>query len=142
MNLNQVYRQVVMEHYKNKRSFYEMDIYTHKIHYKNPTCGDVMTMYANMEEDHIKELSFIGEGCSISMAASSMFTEIVKNKSLEEVLEISNLFEQMIKNGCKIDDERLMDLISLEGVHSLPARYNCALMPFQAFSKLIMDKGV
>jgi nitrogen fixation NifU-like protein len=141
MNLDQVYRQVVMDHYKNKRNFYEMDEYTHIIHYKNPTCGDVMTMFANIENDHMKELSFIGEGCSISMATSSMFTEVVKNKSLEEVLEISDLFEQMIMSGSKIEDERLMDLISLEGVHSLPARYNCALMPFQAFSNLILEKG-
>lgn len=137
MDLNHLYRQIVMDHAKNRRNHRELDQYTHKIHYKNPTCGDVMTMYARMNDDRIEALTFIGDGCFISMASSSMFTTIANGKTITEVQALSEKVENMIRNGTKIEDEALEEVMSLENVHQLPARYNCALMPYQAFAKLL-----
>jgi nitrogen fixation NifU-like protein len=118
-----------------------MESATHKVHYKNPTCGDIMTMYARIKNDTIENLSFIGEGCFISMASSSMFTTIANGKTIDEVNELSNMMNDLIKKGIKVEDERLEEAISLENVHELPARYNCALMPWQAFQKLIKSNN-
>ncbi|TYS59526.1 SUF system NifU family Fe-S cluster assembly protein [Sutcliffiella horikoshii] len=139
MNLDQFYKQIVLDHAKSRRNYREMDGYTHKVHYKNPTCGDVMTLYARLDDNHIEDISFIGEGCFISMASSSMFTTIGKGKSLDELNDLSALFNEMIVKGKEVEDERLEEAVSLKDIHQLPARYNCALMPWQAFQKLMKE---
>ncbi len=138
MNLSEFYKKVILDHAKNKRNHRKMDAFTHKIHYKNPTCGDVMTMYARInDEETVEDVSFIGEGCFISMASSSMFTIVAKGRTVKELQELSLLMNEMILNGKETEDERLEDMISFKDIHKLPARYNCALMPWQALEKLI-----
>ncbi|WP_078380005.1 Fe-S cluster assembly sulfur transfer protein SufU [Sutcliffiella halmapala] len=137
MNLSDLYKQIVLNHARNRRNQKEPISYTHKIHYKNPTCGDVMTMYATINDNIVEELFFNGDGCFISMASSSMFTTIAKNKSIKELEELSHLMHEMIVKGIEVEDLRLDDTLSLRNIHKLPARYNCALMPWQAFCKLI-----
>lgn len=137
LDIKKFYKQIILDHAKNKRNYKELDHYTHKIHYKNPTCGDILTMYALLEEEKVKDISFIGEGCFISMASTSMFTDVVKNKSIEDIQRLSLQMEQMIVDGVEVDGDDLEDALSLKDIHQLPARYNCALMPWQAFNKLI-----
>ena len=139
MNLDSFYKQVVLDHARNKRNHYQMDSFTHQVHYKNPTCGDVMTLYAKIHGNVVEDISFKGEGCFISMASSSMFTTIGKGKSLKELEELSLLFNEMILQGREVKDERLEEATSLKEIHRLPARYNCALMPWQAFRKMMME---
>lgn len=141
MNLDQLYRQVIIDHAKNRRNHREVDRATHKTYYKNPTCGDVMTMYSRINNNIVEDLSFIGDGCFISMASTSMFTTIAIGKTIEEVNELSMKMNDMIKNGIVPEDERLEEAISLKNVHELPARYNCALMPWQAFQKLMKNNN-
>lgn len=67
--LDNLYRQVIMDHYSYKRNFEELDgEHVRKVHYKNPTCGDVMTLYLELEQnERVMRVAFIGDGCSISM---------------------------------------------------------------------------
>jgi nitrogen fixation protein NifU and related proteins len=141
MNINDLYKQVILDHARNRRNHRKMDSYTHKVHYKNPTCGDIMTMYATIKADKIEDLSFVGEGCFISMASSSMFTNIAKRKTIDEIQELSPVMKNMVLSGKIVDDLRLEDAISLRDIHKFPARYNCALMPWQAFEKLLKTRG-
>ena len=84
--LEDLYRQVIMDHYRRRRNFEELTgENTRKVHYKNPTCGDIMTLFLDLEQDQVKKATFLGEGCSISMASASMMTELIQNKSLKEV---------------------------------------------------------
>ncbi|MCM3189451.1 SUF system NifU family Fe-S cluster assembly protein [Bacillus subtilis] len=137
MVLENIYRSVIMDHSKYKRNFRKIESpHTLSIHYKNPTCGDIMTLFIDVQGNKIKDASFVGEGCSISMASSSIMTVLLKNKTLSEVEEMRKAMEDMIRNGTKPKDEILGDAISLMGVHSLKARHNCALMPWQAFEKM------
>ena len=139
--LNDLYRQTIIDHNKRRRNYFELqgeDV--KKVHYKNPTCGDIMTMYAVIKDDRVKDISFIGEGCFISMASSSMFTMIAKDKKIEEIKDISNLIKNMIVRGSEVEDSQIQDAISLKDIHKLPARHNCALMPWQAFDKLLKVK--
>lgn len=136
--LNDLYRKVVMDHAKYKRNYGKLEgEEIRKIHYKNPTCGDVITLYLQIEKGKIKSASFEGEGCSISMASSSMMTELIRNKDLQLVAEIRS---QFVRKGKQTNDEiDLGDALSLEGVHRLRARHNCALMAWQALDKVLLN---
>ncbi|MGJ9385002.1 Fe-S cluster assembly sulfur transfer protein SufU [Salipaludibacillus sp. CF4.18] len=97
--LNDLYRTVVMDHAKYRQNYGKLEGEdVRKIHYKNPTCGDVMILYLQIEQSKIKNISFEGEGCAISMASSSMMTELIQNKDLKVVSEIRSEFEQLIRN--------------------------------------------
>ncbi|MFC0274716.1 Fe-S cluster assembly sulfur transfer protein SufU [Metabacillus herbersteinensis] len=139
--LDNLYRQVIMDHYRQKRNFEELKgEYVQKVHYKNPTCGDVMTLFLDLEHDRVKKASFLGEGCSISMASASMMTELIENKSLKEMASLRKAFEQLIRHGEVAVGIDLGDSLSLQGVHQLKARHNCALMTWQALDKILKDK--
>ncbi|MCM3654163.1 Fe-S cluster assembly sulfur transfer protein SufU [Metabacillus litoralis] len=139
--LDNLYRQVIMDHYRQKRNFGELKgEYVKKAHYKNPTCGDVMTLFLDLEHDRVKKAAFLGEGCSISMASASMMTELIENKSLKEITSLRKAFEQLIRHGEVADGIDLGDSLSLQGVHQLKARHNCALMTWQALDKILKDE--
>ena len=141
--LDQMYRQVILDHYRQKRNFKELlSENVLKVHYKNPTCGDVITLFIEIEQYFIKNVTFLGEGCSISMASSSMMTELIQNKSIREITLIRREFEGLIRTG-KLTKEQidLGDSISLQGVHQFKARHNCALMPWQALDKVFKDEA-
>lgn len=135
--LENLYRSLLMDHSKHKRNFRRIESPNAlSIHYKNPTCGDIMTLFIDIQENKIKDVAFIGEGCSISMASSSIMTDLLKNKTMEEVEKLQQAMEDMIRHGKVSDEQILGDAISLIGVHPLKARHNCALMPWQALEKI------
>ncbi|WP_454101711.1 Fe-S cluster assembly sulfur transfer protein SufU [Metabacillus sp. SLBN-84] len=138
--LDNLYRQVIMDHYRQKRNFEELEgRNVQKVHYKNPTCGDIMTLFLDINQDRVKKAAFIGEGCSISMASASMMTGLIENKSIKEIASIREAFENLIRYGKTPDALDLGDSISLQSVHQLRARHNCALMTWQALDKLLKD---
>jgi nitrogen fixation protein NifU and related proteins len=130
-----------MDHYRHKRNFEELKgENVRKVHYKNPTCGDVMTLFLILERDRIKKAAFLGEGCSISMASASMMTELIENKSLQEIASLREAIENLIRHGKVEEKIDLADSLSLQGVHKLKARHNCALMTWQALDKVLKDE--
>ncbi|WP_208591224.1 Fe-S cluster assembly sulfur transfer protein SufU [Gracilibacillus suaedae] len=138
--LDNLYRTVIMDHYKYKRNFEELkgeNIV--RVHYKNPTCGDVMTLFLDLEDARVRRAAFLGEGCSISMASASMMTELIENKPLKEVASLRKGFEDLIRHGEEPEKIDLGDSLSLQGVHPLKARHNCALMTWQALDKALKN---
>jgi nitrogen fixation NifU-like protein len=132
-----------MEHAKYRRKHKRLEgENVRKVHYKNPTCGDVITLYLQLQGEIIKDISFEGEGCSISMASSSIMTELIKTKDLGTVSLVRNEFENLIRKGKQSNYEiDLEDAMSLQGVYKLRARHNCALMAWQALDKLLAGVG-
>ncbi|WP_338082272.1 Fe-S cluster assembly sulfur transfer protein SufU [Exiguobacterium qingdaonense] len=141
MMLDQFYRQVLLEHFQHRRHFEELSGESiQSVHYKNPTCGDVMTLYLEIKDNQISQISFLGEGCIISMASASMMTKLLQNQSIDTVKELRQSMETMIRTG-HIDDAFQDDEISaLQGVHALRARHNCALMPWQALDRILNEQ--
>ncbi|MBM7647840.1 nitrogen fixation NifU-like protein [Bacillus ectoiniformans] len=136
--LDHLYRTVIMDHYKHKRNYERLTgDHIKKAHYKNPTCGDAMTLFLDIEQEVVKKAAFIGEGCSISMASASMMSELIKNKSIKEISTMRKAFEELIRTGETDQEELLGDSLSLQGVHALKARHNCALMTWQALHKIL-----
>ena len=137
-NLDQLYRSVIMDHYKNPRNKGSLDENSVTIDMNNPTCGDRIHLTLKLEDGAVQDAKFDGEGCSISMSSASMMTQIVKGKKLDEALELADIFSKMML-GEEFDDEKydLGDVEALQGVAKFPARIKCATLAWKA-----MEKGV
>ena len=137
-NLDQLYRSVIMDHYKNPRNKGSLEENNVTIDMNNPTCGDRIHLTLKMNDGVVEDAKFDGEGCSISMSSASMMTQIVKGKKLEEALELADIFSKMML-GEDFDDEKydLGDVEALQGVSKFPARIKCATLAWKA-----MEKGV
>lgn len=135
-NLDTLYRQVIMDHYKNPRNRGELDGDSLTVNMNNPTCGDRIQLQMQVEDGVIKDAKFIGEGCSISLASASMMTETIKGKKVEDALQLVEIFSDMML-GKDYDDETydLGDIEALQGVSKFPARIKCATLAWKALEK-------
>ncbi|MDN7243576.1 SUF system NifU family Fe-S cluster assembly protein [Planococcus sp. N028] len=136
-NLDQLYRQVIMDHYKTPRNKGTLDANSVNIEMNNPTCGDRIQLTLQVEEGIVKDAKFDGEGCSISMASASMMTQAVKGKDVDTALQLSHIFSDMMLGKEYDDTIDLGDIEALQGVSQFPARIKCATLAWKA-----MEKGV
>jgi nitrogen fixation NifU-like protein len=123
--LESLYKELILEHYKHPRN---KGMLENTIHHEgvNPSCGDEVSLYLNIENNCVKDVKFLGEGCAISQASASMMTEAIKGKSLAEALELSKKFKAMIHG--EPASEELGDLMMLQGISKLHARVKCATL--------------
>ncbi|MDA3129663.1 Fe-S cluster assembly sulfur transfer protein SufU [Aliibacillus thermotolerans] len=140
-NLDTLYRQVIMDHYKNPRNRGKLNGDTLHIHMNNPTCGDRIELQLKIEDDKVTDVKFLGEGCSISLSSASMMTEVIKGLPVDEALDISHIFSQMMQ-GESYDEEKydLGDLQALEGVRKFPTRIKCATLAWKAMEKGLKEQ--
>ncbi|MEW9051828.1 MAG: Fe-S cluster assembly sulfur transfer protein SufU [Neobacillus sp.] len=136
-NLDALYRQVIMDHYKNPRNRGILEDGSHTINMNNPTCGDRIQLTFNVQDGIVTDVKFEGEGCSISMSSASMMTQAIKGKNVEEALKLSKIFSDMIqgKDYEDADDLDLGDIEALQGVSKFPARIKCATLAWKAMEK-------
>ncbi|RJS60232.1 Fe-S cluster assembly sulfur transfer protein SufU [Bacillus sp. PK3_68] len=139
-NLDQLYRQVIMDHYKNPRNKGQLEDGTLTIDMNNPTCGDRIHLTMNVEDGKVSEAKFDGEGCSISMASASMMTQAVKGKDIETALKLSKVFSEMMQGNDYPDDLDLGDIEALQGVAKFPARIKCATLAWKAMEKGLSEQ--
>lgn len=133
MQLDDLYRRVIMDHYKNPRNRGQFDDNSVSIDLANPTCGDKITLQLKVTDGKVTDARFQGEGCSISMSSASMMTEAVKGKTYEEALQLAENFSSMMKGAaCEFEYE---DLEALSGVNKFPARIKCATLAWNALRK-------
>lgn len=136
-NLDTLYRQVIMDHYKNPRNKGAIEGGSVTIDMNNPTCGDRIHLTLDVEDGLVKEAKFDGEGCSISMASASMMTQVVKGQTVDTALKMSGIFSDMMLGKEYDDSIDLGDIEALQGVAKFPARIKCATLAWKA-----MEKGV
>jgi nitrogen fixation NifU-like protein len=141
MDLKALYREVILEHYKQPRNTSplwaagaEADCAgARESLCKNPSCGDRVTVQLCIEDGRIAKVAFQGTGCAISQASASMMTEAVKGRPLEAAQAIRAEFRRMIVDGAETPDAELLgDLVTLQGVAKLHARVKCALCGWSA----------
>ncbi|SEB90660.1 Fe-S cluster assembly sulfur transfer protein SufU [Paenibacillus sp. GP183] len=138
MQLDDLYRRVIMDHYKTPRNhgtFESSDALT--IDMNNPTCGDKISLQMQIEDGIVKDARFTGEGCSISLSSASMMTDAVKGKTIEEALELADNFSGMMK-GESVEFE-YEDIEAFSGVNKVPARIKCATLAWNAMRKGIIQ---
>lgn len=136
-NLDQLYRSVIMDHYKTPRNKGTIESDSINIEMNNPTCGDRILLTLQVEDGIVKDAKFDGEGCSISMASASMMTQAVKGKDVDTALGLSKTFSDMMLGKDYDDSVDLGDIEALQGVSQFPARIKCATLAWKA-----MEKGV
>lgn len=136
-NLDQLYRSVIMDHYKNPRNKGSLDEGALTIDMNNPTCGDRIHLTLQVNNGVVEDAKFDGEGCSISMSSASMMTQIIKGKKVEEALELADIFSKMMLGEEYSEKYDLGDVEALQGVSKFPARIKCATLAWKA-----MEKGV
>jgi len=136
-NLDQLYRSVIMDHYKNPRNKGSLETDAVTIDMNNPTCGDRIHLTLKVKDGIVEDAKFDGEGCSISMSSASMMTQIIKGKKVEEALELADIFSKMMMGEEYSDKYDLEDVEALQGVSQFPARIKCATLAWKA-----MEKGV
>ncbi|MBT2646149.1 SUF system NifU family Fe-S cluster assembly protein [Bacillus sp. ISL-34] len=134
-NLDTLYRQVIMDHYKKPRNKGMLEDGSMTIDMNNPTCGDRIRLTMKIEDGKVSDVKFDGDGCSISMSSASMMTQAIKGKDVDTALALSETFSLMIQ-GKEYDDELdLGDIEALQGVSKFPARIKCATLAWKAMEK-------
>ena len=140
MNFNNLYRSVIMDHYKNPRNKGVLDNGSMTVDMNNPTCGDRIRLTFDIEDGIIHDAKFEGEGCSISMSSASMMTEAVKGHSLAEAMQMSQEFTKMMLGEDYEITEDMGDIEALQGVSQFPARIKCATLAWKALEKGTVQK--
>ncbi|MNW37369.1 NifU-like protein [compost metagenome] len=134
MQLDDLYRRVIMDHYKNPRNRGRFEEDSVTVDLNNPTCGDRISLQLKMHDGLVEDARYTGEGCSISMSSASMMTEAVKGKTLNEALELAERFSSLMK-GEAVEFEDYEDIEALSGVNKFPARIKCATLAWNALRK-------
>jgi nitrogen fixation NifU-like protein len=128
--LEDMYKAIILEHYKNPRNRGRLEHATVTQPGHNPSCGDTLELQLLVEGETIKDVKFDGHGCAISQASASLMTQAIKGKSLHEGLALSEKFQAMIR-GEEPDTDALGDLTALQGISKLHARVKCATLAWQ-----------
>jgi nitrogen fixation protein NifU and related proteins len=140
INLDTLYRQVIMDHYKKPRNRGIIQDGSLTVDMNNPTCGDRIRLTLKVDEGKVVDAKFDGEGCSISMSSASMMTQAIKGKSYEEAIKLSKIFSDMMLGKEYDDSIDLGDIEALQGVSKFPARIKCATLAWKAMEKGIQEE--
>ncbi len=134
MSVEELYREVILDHYRNPRNREPISAPDAHAEGTNPLCGDEVTVDLIYEDDRIAAVSVRGQGCSISQSSASMMSDAIKGKSLREVRDLAERFKTMMAitegDDPGLDPDRpgavLGDLEALQGVRKFPVRIKCA----------------
>lgn len=138
-NMREIYKQVILDHSSNPHNFLKIKDYNHELEMLNPSCGDRITVYLKIIDSKIKNISFLGEGCSISLASSSILTDELRNLSIREAkIKIQNFLNMIM--GKNYDENILNDAIVLKNISKLPARVKCAVLSWKIVEKILDEE--
>lgn len=126
MDLNDLYRDVIVDHNRSPRNFRKIEGATRTAEGYNPLCGDKLTLYLKLDGDRISDVAFQGSGCAISVASASLMTEALRGKTPEEAETMYRKFHGMVTGQSDDDDTELGKLTVLAGVRQYPSRVKCA----------------
>jgi nitrogen fixation NifU-like protein len=125
MELNDLYRDVILDHNRRPRNFGGLESADASVEGYNPMCGDHLTLRLKLHDGAISDIRFEGQGCAISTASASLMTEAVKGKSRDEALQLFDRVHRLLTDDAAPSDE-LGKLAALSGVREYPARVKCA----------------
>ncbi|MGH9187859.1 MAG: Fe-S cluster assembly sulfur transfer protein SufU [Acidimicrobiales bacterium] len=156
--LEDLYREIILDHYRNPRNRGELPVPpAHRAEGFNPLCGDEIVVFLEVEGDRLNEIRITGQGCSISQSSASMMASAVKGRTLDEVQALTKAFKAMMSihehsiggDGVELDeatgepidsgagepDVKLGDLEALRGVVKFPVRIKCATLSWNTLAQ-------
>ena len=141
---NELYQQVILDHNRKPKNFRAMDSFTHSSHGVNPLCGDDITIYLDVDKDGIiQDISFMGSGCAISKASTSLMTTHLKGKKVEDSKIVFEEFHKMVLGEFDPEKEEhhLGKLTLFLGVREFPSRIKCASLAWHTLIGALEKKS-
>jgi nitrogen fixation NifU-like protein len=143
VRLEQMYQEVILDHYKHPHHRGLREPYNAESYQVNPTCGDEVTLRVTLSDDghRISDISYDGQGCSISQASTSVLTDQVIGQDIGTALKTVAAFTEMISSRGAVegDEDVIGDGIAFAGVSKYPARVKCALLGWMAFKDALIQ---
>jgi nitrogen fixation protein NifU and related proteins len=139
-----MYQQIILDHYKHPHHRGLPDDYDAEVHHVNPTCGDEVTLRVAVRDGQIAELGWVGEGCSISQASTSVMSDLVVGQRVDDAMALQEKFLTLMKSQGQAeisdaDADELDDAVAFEGVSKYPARVKCALLGWMAMKGAVAE---
>jgi nitrogen fixation protein NifU and related proteins len=143
MQLQQMYQEIILDHYKNPHGRGLREPFDAESFQVNPTCGDEVTLRVKVSGDRVEDVSYEGQGCSISQASTSVMTDLVIGGSVDKALSTMDAFLELMQGRGQVepDEDVLEDGIAFAGVAKYPARVKCALLGWMAFKDAVAKSG-
>lgn len=135
MQLDQLYQEIILDHYKKQRGRGLREPFDAEAHHVNPTCGDEVTLRVHVHDDRVVDVSYEGMGCSISQASASVLYELLVGRPVTDALVRVEKFTELLGGRGQVepDEAVLEDAVAFAGVALYPARVKCALLSWMAF---------
>ncbi|GAB1823219.1 MULTISPECIES: Fe-S cluster assembly sulfur transfer protein SufU [Herbidospora] len=135
-----MYQELILEHYKHPQGRGLRDPFDAEVHHVNPTCGDEITLRVKVDEGKVLDVSYEGQGCSISQAAASVLHELATGSTVEESLGVVDEFTRLMQGRGQVeaDEDVLGDAVAFAGVAKYPARVKCALLSWMAYKDAVV----
>ncbi len=143
--MEDLYQEIILDHYRRPQGRGLREPFEAEVHHVNPTCGDEIDLRVHLEErdgaTYVEDVSYAGQGCSISQASASVMYESLIGRSLDEALESLARFQEMVQSKGEIagDEETMGDAVAFAGVAKYPARVKCALLPWMAWKDAMVQ---
>jgi nitrogen fixation NifU-like protein len=140
MQLDQLYQEIILDHYKHPQGRGLREPFGAETHHVNPTCGDEITLRVAMDDGVINDISYEGSGCSISQASASVLHELLTGRKVDDALQVHGAFVELLggKGTVVPDEEVLGDAVAFAGVAKYPARVKCALLSWMAMKEAVV----
>ena len=135
MDLDSLYQEIILDHYRSPHHAGLREPFESEVHHVNPTCGDEITLRVHLDGETVTDVSYDAEGCSISQASTSVMTDLVIGRQVDEAMQTSEAFLTLMQSRGQLepDEDVLEDGIAFAGVSRYPARVKCALLGWMAW---------
>jgi nitrogen fixation NifU-like protein len=139
VNLESLYQEIILDHYKHPRGRGLREPFEAEVHHVNPTCGDELTVRVHLDGDVVTDVSYDGQGCSISQASASVLFEQLVGGTVTDGLATTDAFLALMQGRGQVepDEEVLGDAVAFAGVAKYPARVKCALLGWMAWKDAV-----
>jgi nitrogen fixation NifU-like protein len=142
--MEDLYQEIILDHYRHPQGRGLREPFEAEVHHVNPTCGDEIDLRVHLEDvdghTMVADVSYAGQGCSISQASASVMYESLAGQTLDDALLAVARFQEMVQSKGEIagDEETMGDAVAFAGVAKYPARVKCALLPWMAWKDAVV----
>lgn len=139
MSARDLYQELILDHAKNPHNHGTLEDATAEAARENLSCGDEVHLYLRIEDDHVVDVRFSGQGCALSTASASMMTDAIKGKTLAQVQAVAHEIRAYISGQGELDSEELEEFEAFAGVRQLPSRTKCVALPWVALEDALKN---
>lgn len=137
--LDELYREIILDHYRHPRGRGHLDPPKTVQEGMNPLCGDEITLELRVDRGTIEDIKFSGQGCSISQASASMLVEAVRGKRIEEVESLIQQVLAMLRGETELNESQIGEIAYLAGVRQFPVRVKCATLAWHTLEEALQQ---